>query len=311
MEEWSSEEMIKLGEFVKQHELPDGIEEELIKMVLKFATISKEYNELNEEQKKEKREDFHLLQDIFFSVGAGIAKLFVKKIKEVNEMQTEEQQQEISAETGAVATMQTVPVCPANDSLSWVPYIQFRKTLRPVLELKSGNLTNHTMSEIFHALQVVKNKARAMEIDIAVVEQSAMAIVHSKFDEITKGIWEFHLSSVEPTIEVMERFLELRSNMIKDEIGKPSPIPSTSADTGARRKQMQCIYCKSAAHTIYKCLNGFEGLNIPAKKQFLKREGRCENCFMRHPDDGCTAGSCWTCKVQHNSMLCPKNQKNL
>lgn len=140
-----------------------------------------------------------------------------------------------------------------------------------------------------------------------------MAIVHSKFDVISKGIWEFQLSSMEPTIEIMEQFLERRSNMIEGEIGHAvsHSTPTTSAETGARRKQPICIYCKSNTHTIYKCSTGFEGLTIPAKRKFLRQEDRCENCLMRHPNDVCTGGSCWTCKVQHNSMLCPKNAKNL
>lgn len=255
-----------------------------------------------------KRAEFYEAQNIFFKVGATIAERFAKE----NEMQTDNQQSDPS-EAGAVEVIRTVQVRPDDNNLSWVPYVQFRKVLQPVLELESGTLTHRTMSDIYHALEIFKQKVNAIELDIAVAEQAVMAIVHSKFDPITKGIWEFQLSSMEPTIEIMGRFLEQRSSMIEGEIGQAvgHSMPTTSAETGARRKQPICIYCKSNAHTIYKCSAGFEGLTIPAKKQFLRREDRCENCLMRHPNEACSGGPCWSCKVQHNSMLCPKNPKKL
>lgn len=144
------------------------------------------------------------------------------------------------------------------------------------------------MSDIFHAIEISKQKIRAMECESQTVEKPIMAIVHSKFDAITKGIRQFQLSLMEPTFQLMERFLEQRSNMIQEELGpqqQPAPIPETP---GARRKSTACIYCKSAMHTIYKCASGFEALTIAAKKQCLRREERCENCFMKSPADICT-----------------------
>lgn len=321
MELWSNEEMMNTGKFVERHGLPVGMELELLKLTEKFAKISKDFGELDDEHKIEKRKEFFEAQNIFFSVGAKIANLFVNKetVTEqqgasANVMQVDEQQPSTSEGANTGTIVRTIATQQVED-LEWVPYVQFRKILQPVLELQSGNLTSHTMSDIYHAIEVAKNKARAMEFVIGNAEQPIMAIVHSKFDVITKGIWEFQLTSVEPTIEVLERFLETRATMIHNELELPQPQPAQAQgpvpETGIRRKQPICIYCKSTTHTIYKCSSGFESLTIAAKKQFLRREGRCDNCFMKHPNDICTGGACWVCKVQHNSMLCPKNPKNL
>lgn len=313
MEPWSNKEIKKLGEFAKQHGLPDEIEPELIKLIQQFAKMSKEFSELNEEQKNKNREKFYESQKIFFEVGATVADIFIKKDDGAEgpvanaEMQIDEQQASASAQE-AVVIVRTIPAQQVNNDLQWVPYVQYRKILQSVLELESGNLTDRTMSEIFHAIEVSKTKARGIEYDYAGAEQPIMAIVHSKFDTVTKGIWEFQLGSGESTIETLERFLEQRANMIHEELGPP---PAPVSEASMRRKQTVCIYCKGATHTIYKCSAGFVSLTIAAKKQFLHREERCENCFMRHPNDICIGGSCWTCKVQHNSMLCPKNPKNL
>lgn len=313
MEQWSNEELIKMGEFVKKHGIPDGAEEELIKYTEQFAKVCKEFKELNEEQKQVNRQGFYEVQSTFFEVGV-VANLFMKKKEtEVNTqgamsiaMQTDNQPgASASAVGGQAAIVRKIPVNPTED-IPWLPYLQYRKILQPCLELESGNLTNNTMSDIHHAIGVAKQKARAFDFHINGIEQAILAIVHSKFDVISKGIWEFQLGTLEPTIESLERFLEQRSYMIQNELGSATPV----LESGSRRKTPLCIYCKSTTHTIYKCSSGFEALTIPAKKRFLRGESRCENCFMRHPNDICTSGSCWTCKIQHNSMLCPENPKN-
>lgn len=117
-----------------------------------------------------------------------------------------------------------------------VPYVQYRRILQPVLELEGGHLTTNTMSDMFHAIEVAKQKMGALEFEFRNIEQPIMAIVHSKFDVVTKGIWEFQLSLGEPTLEGMGRFLEQRSHMVQEELGpppQPVPMPGTP---GARRK---------------------------------------------------------------------------
>lgn len=152
------------------------------------------------------------------------------------------------------------------------------------------------MSDMHHAVDMAKQQATAFSFGLAGIEQSIMAIMHSKLDIVSKGIWEFQLAAIEPTIESFDQFLQQRSYMVQIELGPVIPVPMPVIEGGARRKTQVCIFCKSTSHTIYKCSTGFEGLSIPAKKQFLQKEERCENCFMRHPNDICTGGSCWTCK---------------
>lgn len=158
--------MIKMGEFVKKHGLAAGMERELTKIVQKFAIISKQFDELSEELKEEKRAEYYEAQNIFFKVGATIAERFAKK----DEMQTDDQQS-VSGGTGAVENIGAVQVRQNDNTLSWVPYVQFRKVLQPVLELESGNLTSRTMGDIYHALEVFKQKVNAIELELLLNKQ--------------------------------------------------------------------------------------------------------------------------------------------
>lgn len=305
LESWTDGEVKSMGETIKKYGISDGAEEELIKITKKFVKICEDFEELNEEQKAENREKFHESQSNFFEVGALIANLLAKK-DPVIPMQIED-----PSTLGASAAKEEVlqkskKKEKADEKIIWLPYIQFRKILNPVLELDGGAINSRTMSDMDHAINNAVERAKSFNFDIVGAEQAIMAIVHSKFDMVSKGIWEFQLAAMEPTIEAMQAFLEQRSAMIQQELGPVMP----ALEMGARRKQTVCIYCKSTAHTIYKCSQGFESLSILNKKQFLRREDRCENCFMKHPADICTAGPCWTCKTPHNSMLCPRNQKN-
>lgn len=73
MEPWCDKEMIELGEFVNRHGIAVGIELELRKLTQRFAKISADFDELNEEEKAKKREEFFETQNIFFGTGAKIA----------------------------------------------------------------------------------------------------------------------------------------------------------------------------------------------------------------------------------------------
>lgn len=331
MEQWNNGDVRKIGEFAKVHGIPDGAEQELIKITKSFSLVCNEFDALNDEQKVRSRHEFYEAQQVFFKTGSIIADCFGKMVgceysdsamddenpEQMNaSMQTDEPValNTVQSATGAVPKtleiVRTIPIKPVDETVTWLPYVQFKKILQPVLELECGQLSPQTIGDMYHAVENAKRKVRLFDYNIATVEQAIMAIVHAKFDLVTKGIWEFQLCALEPTIEELQKFLEKRSLQIQEEMGPPTPVRTPTVDTGARRKQTVCIYCKNTTHTIYKCLNGFEGLSIPAKKQFLRREERCENCFMKHPGDICTAGSCWTCNLQHNSMLCPKNPKN-
>lgn len=311
MEDWSNEEVEKLGDFVKEHGIPDGAEDEIINLVKKFANVCNNFGLLSGEEKGAQRKEFCEAQKVFFRTGSVFANLFAPDQNEEGASNIEMVPIEPDKSAGAIpkTTKQVSKEIPKEPlvKLPWLPYVYYRKILQPALELEIGQLTNNTMGDMYHAIEQAKQRAAQYGISIVYAEQALMAIVHFKFDPITRGIWEFQLGTMEPVIGSMERFLEQRSNMIQEELGPPTPV----SESEPRRKQSQCIYCKSTTHTIYKCVHGFESLTIQAKKAFLRKEERCDNCFMRHPTDVCTGGSCWTCKVQHNSMLCPKNPKNL
>lgn len=311
MDKWNNEEVKKLGVFVKENGIADGAEDELIELSVKFVLLCHEYQNKNSVERQENRGWFRDVQKTFFETGAVMAKELAKRPQEEGarsiEMQTDDPIQEKSA--GAVRDGNAIVpnrMEELNEELQWLPYTQYRKILQPCLELEIANLTTHTMSDVHHAIEMAKKKTIALNYHMAGAEQAILAILHSKLDLVSKGIWEFQLATMEPTIETFDRFLEQRAYMVQRELGPVTPV----AEPSARRKGQVCIYCKSTLHTIYKCSAGFESLTILAKKQFLHKEDRCENCFMRHPIDNCTAGTCWSCKVQHNSMLCPKNPRN-
>lgn len=312
MENWDEEEVKKLGVFVKEYGIADGAEDELIELSAKFVLLCREYQKESSVQRQNRRNWFLNAQKTFFETGAIMANELVKTPQEEGaqsiEMQTDEPLQGTNASAvGASGAIARVNKEDSVEELQWLPYVQYRKILQPCLELEIGNLTNNTMSDINHAVEMAKRQATAFDYHIAGAEQAILAIIHAKLDPVSKGIWEFQLATMEPTIETFDRFLGQRAYMVQSELGQVTPV----GEPNTRRKTQICIYCKNASHTIYKCSAGFESLTIPAKKQFLRKEDRCENCFMRHPVDICTAGTCWTCKVQHNSMLCPKNPKNL
>lgn len=113
MEPWSNEEMLKTGEFVKKHGIPLGMEKELRQLTQRFAKISKDFDELDEEQKTEKREEFFEAQNVFFGTGAVIANLLVNKDQDEARkgahggMQVDEQQPTTSA--GVQEIVRTIP----------------------------------------------------------------------------------------------------------------------------------------------------------------------------------------------------------
>lgn len=223
-------------------------------------------------------------------------------------------------------TMETSSIMeiPAGQNPPEVPkpvlmYRDYQRLVMPLIELGQLNMVNElAINEVLNAVQEALEHAKQLNFGLQESENAIMAIVYSKLDPVSKGIWDFQLSVQNPKLDDLVDFLVKRAAMLKAEqisvtsassftVQGSSNLPKA---TGTISRTKYCLYCDQASHNIFHCTY-FDGLVIQAKERFLRDEGRCFNCFQRHPMEPCVQGDCRKCNLKHNSMLCPRNPKNL
>lgn len=70
------------------------------------------------------------------------------------------------------------------------------------------------------------------------------------------------------------------------------------------RKDEQCPQC-SSSHQLFRCPD-FLALSVRAREEKVNAWRLCGNCLRSgHRPSQCKGGMCRTCKVPHNSVLCP------
>lgn len=195
----------------------------------------------------------------------------------------------------------------------WLSYSQCRAILQPVMELEGENLTQSTMNNIAEAIKKAIATAGEVQYDLGDMEQVIIALVHDKFDNVTKSIWEFQTMAADPSLSVLNDFLRNRSTMVEREMQNQQQGVQRNQQSAVQpetHRKIYCTYCRVNSHTIFKC-DHFNTLTIRAKTEFLQREGRCLNCLTIHGHNPCPSGPCRTCDQPHNSTLWKRNPKNM
>lgn len=76
------------------------------------------------------------------------------------------------------------------------------------------------------------------------------------------------------------------------------------------KKQMKCLFCNATEHQMFHDKQ-FLAFGYQARWDYVNQHQICPNCLIaKHGTDVCSKGPCTTCKVKHNSVLCPHNQRN-
>lgn len=92
-------------------------------------------------------------------------------------------------------------------------------------------------------------------------------------------------------------------------LGANSASSSTVHDDQGNRSRPFCQYCR-APHWLQAC-ESFKQLHWSQRAISVLSLPICANCFRdNHVVDHCPGGPCRTCKIKHNSLLCPENPMN-
>lgn len=305
MERWSNENLEAKMLQLAEGGFAENAAQELEELNTNFAELC-EHWAIQEEQEKVDKKGWSLQAEwLYFSLGKKYVMHLLNADNNKMETSSEQEINVSAAQRAPTETQKTV-----------LMYRDYQRLVMPIIELGQINIVNEmTINEVLSAVQEALNQAEQLQYGLQESENAIMAIVYSKLDPVSKGIWDFQLSVQNPNLNGLIDFLVKRAAMLK---GAPVEVASASTSTMPSAQSRQstnprgkfCIYCEVTSHNIFHC-DYFDGLIIPAKERYLRDEGRCFNCFLRHSMEPCAQGECRKCNVKHNSMLCPKNPKNL
>lgn len=298
MESWSTEEVISANHDIDENGFSINAQDDLFTFFEKFAKVKAEYCNSTNEFRVDKKAWFLDAQKAFYNYAARISDFLVNNDQP---MQVE----------GAAKEKVSAQLVQKEKKTKGLTYEECRRIVQPVLNLEKGILTNQTMREISEAItRAQANAKEANYVFTSDMEQTIIAMVHEKFDTVTKSIWEYQIKSLVPSFINLDTFLHNRAEMVQGELRNRPPVAYEHVDAEPRRRQIWCAYCKLSTHTIFKC-DRFDTLIIKAKIEFLQRDGRCFNCLSQHGRNPCPSGPCRTCDEPHNSVLCKRNPKNM
>lgn len=253
---------------------PENIAKELAVLNKNFADLCEDFELQTDKEKEEKRGWFWHAQLIYFKLGESyVMHLFntdgeKMETSSILEVPTEQNQTE--------------------ETKSVLMYRDYQRWVMPLIELGQLNMVNESaINEILNAVNGALEHAKQLNIGLQEGENAIMAIVYSKLDAVSKGIWNFQLSLKNPTLDDLVNFLVKRAAMLKAEQMDVASTSTTSMryhvdsqkPTGAIPRAKYCLYCDQTSHNIFHCTY-FDGLVIHAKERFLREEGRCFNCFQ-------------------------------
>lgn len=194
------------------------------------------------------------------------------------------------------------------------PYRQYQHALMPIFELRPmSRVSESDLNAILDALEECRSRALSANIDIA--ENSIVLVyLHRLLDQQSQAFWNWDLRDREPTLADLVQFLiERVARLDPIERGALPPPPSPSPTPGpsgvTKKKKVSCPKCASDHH-LHRCKTFIE-YTLAAKINFLDLKKLCHNCFSAtHATAACPIGPCRTCNAKHNSLLCPRNDKN-
>lgn len=287
MESWCTEKLEKKKQDLIEHGFPANLEEELHQLNADSHALRADWAVQSGQVREEKKEWFYRAQLAYFKLGEKYALHYLG----IDEEWMEAESIKSSTET--------------NEESNKLAYQDYRQIMLPVIELEPVYTVNEqTVNSMVVGIQEIAQRARALEFDLGAYTSTIIAMVHSKLDFISKGIWEFQLGVEEPTLDSFMNFLVKRAHQLKGANCAGQAASRNVQNSPAPKKKNMCIYCGSNTHSIYHCAI-FGGLKIEAKENFISsKEKRCLNCFSKtHTVNECLDGNCRKCNVKHQCSL--------
>ena len=139
------------------------------------------------------------------------------------------------------------------------------------------------------------------------IPEELRLIITRQFDGETWDLGKI-LKSLKTELEARERIKFMSSNTstsTSDQKPRQFRQPATaSALISTNRSSPSCTYCKGA-HASVNC-NIIT--NISARKEFLRKRGRCYSCLkIGHVSKNCPSTiKCWTCSKKHHCSISDK-----
>lgn len=197
MEDWSTAEVFDAERDIDENGVSINAQNDLFTLFEKFSKVNAEYCNSTNEFRVDNKKWFLDAQKAFYSYAARISSFLVK---DEAPMQTQEDQ-------GAMANPQKEEETDAE----WLSYAECRRILEPIMNLEREKLTTNTMKEISNAVKKVQANANEAKYHLGDLELVIIALVHEKFDTVTKSICEYQTMSTDPTFTVLQEFLRNRS----------------------------------------------------------------------------------------------------
>lgn len=186
------------------------------------------------------------------------------------------------------------------------------------------NVSKAALNEVLEIIDIVQKRAEHIKYDIN-NNKTMIACIHSKLDSISKRLFGWDSSNIEPNLNVLLQFLTKRAKTFTKEEEilsnktitnfNPPPRANTESDRASidssvqKRLKIVCIKCQGE-HFLYNC-EEFKALPLEEKQELVNNAHICHNCFSpTHPTTWCLKGNCKKCNVRHNSLLCPNGYSN-
>lgn len=216
-------------------------------------------------------------------------------------------------------------------------YLMVRSHVQRLFDLKY----EFSSEGIRNLISTVTNSTQQLEVLKAnTAELMILHIIESKLDSKTRHNWEMKRDSRSiPTLEEFLDFLDNHArNLTNEEMWKvanqQAPTRKTfeppkfqrfhpysqRGNAYSRTAQVDrtkprphslppCRLC-NADHGLFHC-PVFDAMELDVREMKIAEWRLCISCFGKHHVDYCPRPShCRLCNVIHNSMLCPKRQKN-
>lgn len=160
-----------------------------------------------------------------------------------------------------------------------------------------------TSDEVVRGLKALGEEASSRDVWL-------IYLLTQKLDSETKGLWFQKMSNDKfPTLDYFLQFLNTQCSSLEmfHDHGSDALIDSSHVfiDKGSsisRNDASKCVCC-NGLHILSKCYK-FKALSVISRKNIIRENFLCFNCFGNHPVRKCESKiSCSICRLKHHTLL--------
>ncbi|KAI1691062.1 pao retrotransposon peptidase domain-containing protein [Ditylenchus destructor] len=187
-----------------------------------------------------------------------------------------------------------------------------------IRELNSLSITGSTPQALKnYVIDVERIRLQLLQQKVDVGSEQFLHLVESKLPRrILEKVIDFKRRE---TNWSPEKLCETLYNMVKDmeELNQKQP-PSTRTHTNqgstlithgkqSNRQRLPCLFCSLTNHTSRQCRK----FNTNYKRtERIKELNRCTRCIKELAEAHQCTATCWLCKGEHHSLICPSKKKD-